>query len=91
VSSTNELKNIIFNITKGHNETRGSFEITYYTILCIKGVVHLKNKKKIKTFADNLLNPMSSKISMSFFLMKTFQDFSPFNGLQWEPNGSRSN
>jgi len=44
---------------------------------------------------------MSSKISMSFFLhskrnqrflMKTFQDqdFSPYNGLQWEPNGSRS-
>jgi len=22
--------------------------------------------------------------------MKTFQDFSPYNGLQWEPNGSRS-
>jgi len=21
--------------------------------------------------------------------MKAFQDFSPFNGLQWEPNGSR--
>jgi len=24
------------------------------------------------------------------FLMKTFQDFSPYNGLQWGPNGSRS-
>jgi len=24
------------------------------------------------------------------FLMNTFQDFSPYNGLQWEPNGSRS-
>jgi len=22
--------------------------------------------------------------------MKTFQDFSPYNGLQWEPNGLRS-
>jgi len=22
--------------------------------------------------------------------MKTFQDFSPYNGLYWEPNGSRS-
>jgi len=22
--------------------------------------------------------------------MKTFQDFSPYNGLQWGPNGSRS-
>jgi len=22
--------------------------------------------------------------------MKTFQDFSPFNKLHWEPNGSRS-
>jgi len=31
----------------------------------LKGVVHLKKKK---TFADNLLTPMSSKISMSFFL-----------------------
>jgi len=29
-----------------------------------KGVVHFKKK----TFADNLLTPMSSKISMSFFL-----------------------
>jgi len=24
------------------------------------------------------------------FLMKTFQDFSPYNGLQWGPNGTRS-
>jgi len=23
-------------------------------------------------------------------LMKTFQDFSPYNGLQWGPNGSGS-
>jgi len=30
----------------------------------IEGVVHFK----IKTFADNLLTPMSSKISMSIFL-----------------------
>jgi len=22
--------------------------------------------------------------------MKTLQDFSPYNGLRWEPNGSRS-
>jgi len=32
----------------------------------LKGVVHFKKKKK--TFADNLLTPMSSKMSMSFFL-----------------------
>jgi len=31
----------------------------------LKGVVHFKKKK---TFADNLLTPMSSKMSMSFFL-----------------------
>jgi len=64
--------------------------------MMVKGVVHFLKK----TFADNLLAPMSSKTSMSFFLkfdgflkrflMKTFQDFSPYNGLQWEPNGSRS-
>jgi len=39
----------------------------------LKGLVHLKKKKK------NLR-----------FLMKTFQDFSPYNGLHWVPNGSRS-
>jgi len=51
----------------------------------VKGVVHLKKK----TFADNLLTPMSSKMSMSFFLqcilMKAFQDFlhiMDFNGNQ---------
>jgi len=32
--------------------------------LCIKGVVHLKKKNK-KNFADNLLTPMSSKMSTS--------------------------
>jgi len=42
--------------------------IECYTSHCnlkmnIKGVVHFK-----KTFADNLLTPMSSKMSMSFFL-----------------------
>jgi len=36
---------------------------TQQTTLSIKGVVHFKKK----TFADNLLTPMSSKISMSFF------------------------
>jgi len=37
--------------------------------LYIKGVVHFKkNKLKKITFADNLLTPMSSKMSMSFFL-----------------------
>jgi len=34
----------------------------------IKGVVHFK--KKQKTFADNLLTPMSSKMSMSFFFSR---------------------
>jgi len=38
-----------------------------YPMSTVKGVVHLKKKKK-KTFSDNLLTPMSSKISMSFFL-----------------------
>jgi len=45
-------------------------------ILYFKGVIHFK---KNKTFADNLLTPMSSKMSMSFFfsrfLMKTFRIF----------------
>jgi len=31
----------------------------------VKGVVHFKKKK---TFAHNLLTPMSFKMSMSFFL-----------------------
>jgi len=39
---------------------------TQYKENVLKGVVHLKKKKK--TFADNLLAPMSSKIFMSFFL-----------------------
>jgi len=39
----------------------------------LKGVVHFKKKqktKKQKTFADNLLTPMSSKMSMSLFLQR---------------------
>jgi len=36
----------------------------YYNRVKFKGVVHFKKK----TFADNLLAPMSSKMSMSFFL-----------------------
>jgi len=36
-------------------------------IFKLKGLVHFKKKIK-KTFADNLLTPMSSKMSMSFFL-----------------------
>jgi len=39
--------------------------LKYWIELPVKGVVHFKKKK---TFADNLLTPMSSKISMSFFL-----------------------
>jgi len=65
-------------------QSLGSFFNTFIHQGCIKlikrdikGVVHFKKK----TFADNLLTPMSSKMSMSFFLqrffMKTFQDFSP--------------
>jgi len=59
-----------------------------------KGVVHLKKKKMLIIYSP------PSKMSMSFFLsvknklrflIKTFQDFSPYNALQWEPNGSRSN
>jgi len=57
-------------------------------------VVHFKKK----TFADNLLTLMSSKMSMSSFFsrkeIKVFDEnipgFSPYNGLHWEPNGSRS-
>jgi len=34
-----------------------------------------------------LLSSVEKKLR---FLVKTgFQDFSPYNGLQWEPNGSR--
>jgi len=63
----------------------------------LKGVVHFKKKNKKKTFADNLLTPMSSKMSFSFSLQSKIQvfdenipGFSPYNGLHWEPNGSRS-
>jgi len=42
--------------------------------LYIKGV-HLKKNKKQKTFADNLLIPMSSKMSMSFFLQSKIKVF----------------
>jgi len=53
-----------------------------------KGVDYLKKiKNKKNTFADNLLTPMSSKISMSIKVFdENMQDFSPYNGLQWEPN-----
>jgi len=34
--------------------------LMYFKLKLLKGVVHLKKK----TFADNLLTPMSSKISM---------------------------
>jgi len=45
-----------------------------------------------KTFADDLLTHVIQYVHvfLSFFLMKTFQDFSPYNALQWESNGSRS-
>jgi len=41
-------------------------DVTSKKVACIyiKGEVHFKKK----TFADNLLTPMSSKMSMSFFL-----------------------
>jgi len=44
---------------------KGNFLISEHKIY-FKGVVHLKKK----TFADNLLTPMSSKISISFFLSR---------------------
>jgi len=61
----------------------------------LKGVVHLKKKKK------NLLiiiySPACHLRCLSFFNrkeIKVFDEnipgFSPYNGLQWEPNGSRS-
>jgi len=61
-----------------------------------KGVVHFKKKKK--TFADNLLTPCHPRSPwLSFFSQKEIKlfdenipGFSPYNGLQWEPNGSRS-
>jgi len=66
-------------------------KVFYITITLLKRVVHFKKKKK--TFADNLLTSMSSKLSLSMlsmFLMKTFQDFYPYNALYRAPNGSRS-
>jgi len=53
------------------------------TKVIFKGVVHLKKKKKKKTFPDNLLTPviqdvhdfLSSVEKKLRFLMKTFQDF----------------
>jgi len=50
-----------FNVT--HHEHH-VFKIKYKQIN-VKGVVHFYKKK---TFADNLLSPMPSKMSMSFFL-----------------------
>jgi len=41
----------------------------------VKGVVQFKKKKK--TFADNLLTTMSSKMSMSFFLQSVFVENIP--------------
>jgi len=62
--------------------------------------VKLKEFTFEKTFADILLTPMSSKMSMYFLFsrkeIKVFDKnipgffFSYYNGLQWEPNGSRS-
>jgi len=51
-----------------------------------------------KTFADNLLTPCHPRCPcLSFFSrkeMKVFDEnipaFSPYNGVQWEPNSSRS-
>jgi len=44
-----------------------------------------------KTFADNLLTPMSSKMLESRKEIKGFDEnipgFSPYNALYWEPNG----
>jgi len=66
------------------NLTIKHLSVDLYRKEVIKGVVHFFKK----TFADNLLTPMSFKKLR--FLIKTFQDFSPYNGLQWGPNGSRS-
>jgi len=46
----------------------------HYLTRRVKGVVHFKKK----TFADNLLTPMSSKISMSFFLQLKINLISEF-------------
>jgi len=46
-------------------------------LIVLKGVVHFKKE----TFADNLLTAMSRVEKKLRFLMKTFQDFSPYNGL----------
>jgi len=58
--------------------------------ITFKGVVHFLKK----TFADNLLTPMLSKLSTSFFFSRKeiflHINFFPYNGLQWEPNGSSS-
>jgi len=64
----------------------------------LKGGVQFKKKQK-KTFADNFTHRhviqdvhvfLSSVEKKLRFLMKTFQDVSPYNGLHWKPNCSRS-
>jgi len=49
--------------TFNHLKSNNCIHMKLYTKF-IKGVVHFKKK----TFADNLLTPVSSKMSMSFFL-----------------------
>jgi len=65
------------------------------TMLNFKGVIHFKRKKKLLLIiyphviqdVHVFLSLVEKKLR---FLMKTFQDFFPYNGLQWGPNGSRS-
>ncbi len=66
----------------------------YNKVSFIKQLVHFQNKKILIIY----LPPCHPRFScLSIFsrkeikvLRKTFQDFSPYSGLQWEPTGWRS-
>jgi len=67
----------------------------FFDIREIKGVVHLKKKKLLLIIYSPPCHPRYPRLS--FFSRKEIEvfdenipGFSPYNGLQWEPNGSRS-
>jgi len=76
--------------TPAQKNLQNQLKPTYRTF--IKGVVHLKKKKLLIIYhviqdVHVILSSVEKKLR---FLMKTFLDFSPYNALHWEPNGSRS-
>jgi len=67
----------------------------FFFIKFIKGVVHFKKKKLLLIIYSPPCHPRCPCIS--FFSRKenkvfdeNIPGFSPYNGLHWEPNGSRS-